>query len=89
MRVELGEVARNDLRAIRAYYSAISPRVENDILDDVFATFDAISTLPRSGREIRQKVRKNVSPKYRFVILSRPVEDYIEITAIFRQQDRL
>ena len=89
MRVELGEAARNDLRTIRAYYAAISEAVENAVLDDVFATFDSISILPRSGREVRPEVRKNVSPKYKFVVLSRIMDHHVEITAIFRQQDRL
>lgn len=84
----LTQGAKTDLAAIRAYYDGLSPQAGRAVAGDINKTFEVLKTFPGSGRPFKSRLKKSVSPKYRFVILHRLHNDQIIIEAIFRYQNR-
>jgi plasmid stabilization system protein ParE len=81
--------AESDMRSIIRYYEDIAPGLSARIVEDVRARIERLRHFPKSGRRIAiGDLHQVLSPRYRFKIAYRVMDDEIDIVGIFRLQNR-
>ena len=81
--------ALEDIRHIKTYFSDLSPRSSENVLDDIAETIDTLALFPKVGRLMtKNSHRRIVTPRYRYVIAYIASSHKVEIIGVVRQQNR-
>lgn len=81
--------ARDDLRAIKAYYREVAPHAVAGIRADIRASLDLIAAYPYIAPQVPgESFRRRVTRRYHFKIIYEVREAEIAVIGIFRFQNR-
>ena len=87
--IRLSRDAERDVDDIIVHYSKFSDDTANRVLDDIKEVFAQLAEFPESGPRLAvAELRKAVSPKYRFVILYQYDGNSVEVSQVYRHQNR-
>ena len=89
MRLEYLPQADADLETIIAHFSATTPELLANVLEDIEQALDRICEFPNAyPRQPGRPYRIHVTRKYRFRVVYLVFEDRVEVLGVFRFRNR-